>query len=374
MSNGNYEDVSGTYDPGETAASEDVDPLDAFFAEMIQNQRDEEERNRLLAQMRAEEAQMTQPTTPAPTQGPTPWDPSKERSMGELMGTQFAPPQTGTTPPPMGINRGGQQYPLTPPVPPPNTTPLSSPTARMYMGPNISDSEVRALVPPGMSMNLMPSPTPDQSEGAAGRVAAMTAPKFRYGEPTLTSIDPASRQFAARQAIQQMVSQGTPLANAMQQFPEFLSQTGQRPMTDYQREALRLREEDIKRKTANAEKPKPLPPPKATQAVHETFQALNKKQAAFEITGDLRKARQAQIEKDAFVRQHPELGLKPELDTPPATGTAAPAPAAAPPAAMALAAKPPTSAPQKVTSKAEFDALPRGAIYTDSNGKRFRKP
>jgi hypothetical protein len=336
MSNGDYEDVSGTYDPGETAASEDVDPLDAFFAEMIQNQRDEEERNRLLAQMRAEEAQMTQPTTPAPTQGPTPWDPSKERSMGELMGTQFAPPQTGTTPPPMGINGGGQQYPLTPPVPPPNTTPLSSPTARMYMGPNISDSEVRALVPPGMSMNLMPPPTPDQSEGAAGRVAAMTAPKFRYGEPTLTSIDPASRQFAARQAIQQMVANGRPMSEAMQQFPEFLSQTGQRPINDYQRERIRLDEADMKRKAADSEARinKPLPLPKVetptqlatrNRRLDQIEKELEAERTAVGMTDTAgvpnEKMRRLVAERLALMDQEAASQRRPTTIAPPTTGT-----------------------------------------------------
>lgn len=52
-----------------------------------------------------------------------------------------------------------------------------------------------------------------------------------------------------------------------------------------------------------------------------------------------------------------------------ATPGAAPVPAGPAPSAATS-----SSMPQKVTSQAEFDALPSGTVYVGKNGKRYRKP
>ena len=60
---------------------------------------------------------------------------------------------------------------------PPPTSALSNSMGRMYMGPNVSDAALQAMVPQGRSFNALAPPTPEASAGAGARVQALTAPE-----------------------------------------------------------------------------------------------------------------------------------------------------------------------------------------------------
>jgi hypothetical protein len=80
---------------------------------------------------------------------------------------------------------------------------------------------------------------------------------------------------------------------------------------------------------------------------------------------DQKKAYKSEL--DDFVKQYPEvIGGTSAAAT--ATGTAPPA------AAIQAPTKPATGTPTKVTTQAQFDALPKGAIYIGTDGKRKKKP
>lgn len=82
-----------------------------------------------------------------------------------------------------------------------------------------------------------------------------------------------------------------------------------------------------------------------------------------ETDPDKKKAARAEL--DDFIKQHPEVigGTATKTATTAAPAAPVPAPSAAP-----------GKAPPKVTSQKQFDALPSGAVYIGTDGKRKRKP
>jgi hypothetical protein len=132
-------------------------------------------------------------------------------------GAPIAPPTLpmGATPMIQGRGMGRPAFPGTPTVPVANTIPLSTPgKGRMYMGPNISDAQVRSLVPPGQSYSALMTPPGGSAPSQLEQAQALDRPGTRTlsidagGQPSLTSLDPGMRQFAARQVFQQAKAAG----------------------------------------------------------------------------------------------------------------------------------------------------------------------
>ena len=198
-------------------------------------------------------------------------------ALPKTLPTQPTLPQGAT---PQLINRGGQVTQGSPTVPLPNTSPLSTPTGRMYVGPNISDAQIRALVPPGQAYINAPPASPEQAAGAAGRVAAATRPPY---DPRLTAI--GEDQFQAQQGYQRAVAQGMdPAAAAQVWLPRVLraQPTGPKPMTEFQKAEV---------EHWNRPKPTPalkLPVPKASTMENQEHSRIIARQAAIERQMDMK--------------------------------------------------------------------------------------
>lgn len=101
--------------------------------------------------------------------------------------------------------------------------------------------------------------------------------------------------------------------------------------------------------------------PKATSAVMNAHKALIAEGLIAKQAGDAKAENAARWAREAFEQKHPELGL----------ATTAPA-ISAPVTPPSVTAAPGTH--PKVTTQAQFDELPKGAIYIGGDGKRRRKP
>lgn len=85
----------------------------------------------------------------------------------------------------------------------------------------------------------------------------------------------------------------------------------------------------------------------ATPAVNATYKDFLARESAALGVGDTTAAENARNERLAFVSVHPELGM---TNAPAVAGTT------------------------KITTKAEYEKLPKGAVYIGKDGRRYRKP
>lgn len=93
--------------------------------------------------------------------------------------------------------------------------PMEVSSGRMYMGPALPASEEATFrsLPSGTAINLMPPPTPEESAGAAGRVA--------YAQRTMgggAPYDPAMEKYNIQQQIQSAVAGGMPMSDAVRLY------------------------------------------------------------------------------------------------------------------------------------------------------------
>jgi hypothetical protein len=269
------------------------------------------------------------------------------------------------------INRGGQQYAGSPPVAAP-----PAPQGRMYMGPAMSPDQEAAFMqsPAGTRINLMPPPpggsamTQLQQAQAADRPGSRTI-SLDSAPPSITSSDEASQRFAVQQQIQQAIKGGMTAADALATYGQDLFGAGGKPMTPYQRaEVDRWNQPKaitpFQRAQMDRWKNQGAAPPKATTAVNNVHKSLLASEMVARQGNDPTATRRAIKTRQDFEAAHPELGMSGTAPT--ATGTT---PAATAPAPLAA----PTGAPKKITSQAQYDALPPGAVYIGKNGKKHQK-
>lgn len=181
--------------------------------------------------------------------------------------------------------------------------------------------------------------------------------------PTPTTV--AGMRYEPQQVLMDMVATGKIQGDEAKSLLEGLSMTaGNRAaigMTPAQEMHYNLQRERL---AADKAKQEAAAARFVPDAIKQQYRMLLGQEAAAMTGGDAPAANRARFAREALEQQVPAL-----------TGSrAVPAAAPAAPAPVTPVVEPPTAAPKKITSKAEFNALPSGSIYIGKDGKRYRKP
>lgn len=255
----------------------------------------------------------------------------------------------------------------------PSAPPLMLPVSRgrMYMGPALSAAQEREFLQsaPGTSRNLVAPPvmTPEQQAAAVSSVAAMTRPT----DPYMTASDPVLRQFSANERIRQAVAGGMSFPQAFQLYGMDALGQGVKPMSPYQMESTQLRAKELAQREAAAKANLEL----RRQALGQNFETITEKIPATEAVP----ATPGQPAKKGIFGIGSRAAV-PATPAVPATGEKTISRRVRVSSPDASTAKSETAAtatagtPMRIKTRAQYDALPPGAVYIGTDGKLKQKP
>lgn len=254
------------------------------------------------------------------------------------------------------------------------TLPISK--GRMYMGPMLSPEAEKAFLqkPSGTSINLMPPPSgppPTQLENIQAASPSWATPiSIRRDVPMPIPEDPGAARFALLSEYQRMRAAGVPESEAASRVGlNLMGASGYGMGRRYNVAGVGLVDQ-----YGNVVAPAPkkeqrgvsvagvgLVNPVTGEVMVPTPEKITETETIPATFGT--PAIPAQSARKGFLG----IGAREAAPAVPAT------PAKGEKRITTTVRGEPTS-PEKITSKAEYDALPKGAIYIGKDGKRYRKP
>lgn len=215
-----------------------------------------------------------------------------------------------------------------------------------------------------MRQNAPEAATAAAAVEAAGlpRPTGLSLPRpAPYPTPDTT----AGMRYAPQQVLMDMVATGKIQGDEAKSLLQGLSMTaGNRAalgLTPAQQMHYTLQRERLE---ADKAKQEAVSARFVPDAIKQQYRMLLGQEAAAMTGGDAASANRARFAREALEQQVPAL----------TGGRAVPAAAPTAPAPVTPVVEPPAAAPKKITSKADFNALPPGSIYIGKDGKKYRKP